>query len=233
MGDGAAGRADLLDLAAGFHEGIAAAGFGQSVGIDVAGIAKIFGEGADAHFRRFLAAADRPSQARDVVAIAGRAGEDRRRHDGREPGRVELLGFDRGQRLLGFEIAVDGEHAAVPEHGDARQIERTDMVERADHQQPRIGVQSQRQRLIGRFPVDVLIGEHHALGPVGGARRVHQPHQVARLPDMHRRGRDIGRKRVALDCAASSSRTTGAPPAAASASSSSAIRMRAPELPTM
>ena len=194
MGDGAAGRADLFDLAAGFHEGVAAAGLGQAVGVDVAGILEIVGEGADAHFRRFLAAADRPSQARDVVAVARGAGEDRGRHDGREPGGVELLGFDRGERLLGLEVAVDGKHAAVPEHGDARQIERADMIERADHQQPRVGVQSQHQRLVGRLPVDVLVGQHHALGPVRGARRVHQPHQVARLPDVHRSGGDIGRK---------------------------------------
>ena len=59
--------------------------------------------------------------------------------------------------------------AAVPEHGDAGQIERADMIERADHQQPRVGVQPEHQRLIGRLPVDVLVGQHHALGPVGRA----------------------------------------------------------------
>ena len=181
MGNGAAGRADFFDLAARLHKGVAAAGFGQAIGIDVARVLEEVREGADAHLRRLLAAADRPFQAGDIVAVAGGAGEDRRRHDRREPGGVELFRFDRVQRLLGLEIAVNRQHAAMPEHGDAGQIERADMVERADHQQARFGVQAQRQRLVGRLPVEILVSEHHALGAIGGARGVHQPHQVARL----------------------------------------------------
>ena len=166
MGDGAAGRADLFDLAAGFHESVAAAGFGQAIGVDVAGVPEIVGEGADARFRRLLAAADRPSQARYVVTVASRAGEDRGRHDRCEPGGVEFLRLDGGERLLGLEVAVDGKHAAVPEHRDAGQIERADMIERTDHQQSRVGVQSEHERLVGRLPVQVLVSQHHALGAV-------------------------------------------------------------------
>src|SRR5690349_13613113 len=36
VGDCASGRSDLLDLASGLHEGVAADGFGQAVSIDVA-----------------------------------------------------------------------------------------------------------------------------------------------------------------------------------------------------
>src|SRR6476620_770907 len=120
MGDGAAGGADLFDLAAGFHKSVAAAGFGQAIGVDIAGVLEIVGKGADAHFRRLLAAADRPSEARYVVTVAGRAGEDRGRQHGGEPGGVELLLFDGGERLRGLEVAVDGKYAAVPEYRDPR-----------------------------------------------------------------------------------------------------------------
>src|SRR4051812_17319623 len=157
MGDGAAGRTDFLDLATGFHKSVAAAAFGQSIGVDVAGISKIIREGADARLRRLLAAADRPAQAGYIVAVAAGAGEDRRGHHRREPRRVELFRLDRGQRRFGLKIAVDREHAAMPEHGDAGQVERADMVEWPDHQQSRVRVQPQHQRLVGRFPVDVLV----------------------------------------------------------------------------
>ena len=63
MGDGPSGRSDFFDLATGFHEGVAAAGLGQTVGIDIAGIPKELGEGADTRLRSLLAAADSPSQA--------------------------------------------------------------------------------------------------------------------------------------------------------------------------
>src|SRR6185295_8549637 len=45
VGDDAAGRADLFDLAAGLHEGVAAAGLGQPIGVDVAGVLEVVGEG--------------------------------------------------------------------------------------------------------------------------------------------------------------------------------------------
>ena len=50
--------------------------------------------------------------------------------------------FDRGQALRGVEIALDGEHSALPQHGNARQIERADMIERTGHQQPRIAAKA-------------------------------------------------------------------------------------------
>ena len=108
MGDRAAGRTDLFDLAAGLHESVAADGFGQAVGVDVAGIGEILREGANARLRRLLAAADRPLQAGDVIAFALGAGEDGGRHDRRQPRRVEPVGLDRSQALLGVEIALDG-----------------------------------------------------------------------------------------------------------------------------
>ena len=186
MGDGAAGRSDLCDLEPGLHEGVAAAGFGQPVGVDVAGVGEILREGANARFRRFFAAADRPSQAGDVIAFAIGAGEDGRRHDRREPGRVEPVGLDRSQALRGVEIALNAEHSALPQHRDAGKIERADMIERAGDQQPCIAAEAERQHVIRRFPVDVLVSQHHALRPVGGAGGVHQPHQVGWKPAMRR-----------------------------------------------
>ena len=58
MGNGAAGRSDFGDLEPGLHEGVAAAGFGQTVSVDVTGIGEILREGANAGFRSFFAAAD-------------------------------------------------------------------------------------------------------------------------------------------------------------------------------
>src|SRR5262249_40316453 len=139
MGDGPPGRADLLDLAAGLHKSVAADGFSQAVSVDIARILEKLREGADAHLRRLFAAADGPSEAGDIVALTGRAGEDRRGHYGCKPSGVEFLLLDRLQRRLGLEVAMDREHAAMPEHGDAGQVERADMIERADDEQTRLG----------------------------------------------------------------------------------------------
>ncbi len=81
-------------------------------------------------------------QAGDIVAIAGRAGEHRRGHDRREPRGVELVVRDRGKRRLRLEIALDADEAAMPEHGDAGQVERADVIERADDEQSRLGAQA-------------------------------------------------------------------------------------------
>ena len=62
------------------------------------------------------------------------AGEDRGRHDRCQPRRVQPVRLDRGQALRGVEIALNGQHSALPQHGNARQIERSDMIERAGHQ---------------------------------------------------------------------------------------------------
>src|SRR6201999_1528636 len=90
MGEGPAGRADLLDLAAGLHQRVAAAAFGEPIAVDVARVLEKAGEGADARFRGLLAATDRPAQACNIVPIAAGAGEQGAGHDRREPGRGEL-----------------------------------------------------------------------------------------------------------------------------------------------
>jgi hypothetical protein len=41
----------------------------------------------------------------------------------------------------------------VPQHGDAGQVERADVVERTEHKQPRICIWPEYRRLVGRFPV--------------------------------------------------------------------------------
>ncbi len=79
----------------------------------------------------------------------------------------------------------------MPEHGEAGQVERADVIERADDEQSRLGAEPQRDRLVRRLPVEIIVREHHALGTIGRARGIHQPHQVGWRATMHRRGRHI------------------------------------------
>ena len=51
-----------------------------------------------------------------------------------DDGRVEPVSLDRSQALSCVEIALDAEHPALPQHRDAREIERADMIERPGHQ---------------------------------------------------------------------------------------------------
>ena len=54
------------------------------------------------------------------------------------------------------------------------------MIERADHEQAGGTAEPERQDVVGRFPIEVVVGVHHPFGPVGRARRVHQAEQVLR-----------------------------------------------------
>src|SRR3546814_1784712 len=85
MGDGAADRADLLDLAAGLHHGVGSAGLGQAVGVDVAGIREHLAELADPRFRRAVAAGHAPAQRTHVPAMAVREVQDAVCHHRRHP----------------------------------------------------------------------------------------------------------------------------------------------------
>ena len=82
---------------------------------------------------------------------------------------------------LDVEIAVNIKHPADPQHGDAGQIEGTDMVERAGHQQALVAGQPKRDDVIHAFPVEIIVGVHHAFRPIGGAGGVHQAEQLVRL----------------------------------------------------
>src|SRR5690606_29336949 len=80
------GGADLRQLHPGLHQRVAAAGFGEAVGVDVAAICEQLRKGADPVLRRLLAAPDAPAEARDVVLAARLAGENAAHHDRRHPG---------------------------------------------------------------------------------------------------------------------------------------------------
>jgi hypothetical protein len=96
VGERPAGRADLLELAARVHEGVARAGLGQPEAVDVPGIPEQRREGPDAILRGLLAAADAPLEGREVEAVARLAGQQPADHDGREPRARQPLRFDGG-----------------------------------------------------------------------------------------------------------------------------------------
>src|ERR1700682_3675679 len=79
-------------------------------------------------------------------------------------------------------------------HCGTGKIECADMIERAGDQQPCIAAETERQHMIRRFPVDVVVSQHHAFWPIGGAGGVHQPHQVGSAPAMRLYGLGSGPK---------------------------------------
>src|ERR1700722_10414024 len=107
MGQRTADRADFFDLAPGLHERIAAARFSKPVAVYVAAVDEIFGERADARFRRPLTAADHPTYARNVEGGTIGIRQNGAEHDRREPGAGQLLSRDRSQRALHVEVAVN------------------------------------------------------------------------------------------------------------------------------
>ena len=151
VGQRAADGADLLDLAAGLHQRVAAAGLGHAEAVDVAALREEAGEGADAGLGRALAAADHPAQAGDVVGVALGVGEDAAQHDRGEPGAGQPLLGDGRERAGGIEVAQDRDGAADPQHGHARQVEGADVIERAGDEQPVVGAEAERQRRGRRF----------------------------------------------------------------------------------
>ena len=132
---GAAGGADLLDLHARLHQGVAAETFRQAVGVDITGVGEEFGEFPDAGFGRALAATDAPLEARDVEPVPVRQVEDHVGHHRGEPSAGDLLVLDGLQGGLGVEIAVDHDCSAHPQHADARQVDAAHVIHRPDDQE--------------------------------------------------------------------------------------------------
>lgn len=129
MGQGASGGADFLDLAPGLHHGVARAGFGQAIGVDVAGTPENAGELADALLRRALAAADDPLQAVEHMRRPGRAGQAAVEHDRRHPGPGDALACYQGQGQLGIEVALQHQRAARQPQRHPGQVVGAHMVE--------------------------------------------------------------------------------------------------------
>ena len=168
-------------------------GFGQPVRINVAALREIFEKLADPRFRRPLTAADDPTQARDVESGTIRMSQNGAQHDRRKPGTRQLLVGNRLQYAFNVEIAVNTKRASDPQHCDARQVECTDVVKRTCHQQAVILIKPKRNDMIDAFPVEIIVGVHHAFRPIGGAGRVHQAEQFVRFSHMHWRRRIVPR----------------------------------------
>ena len=182
MHDGAAGGADLLDLHARLHQGVAAETLRQAVGVDIAGIGEELGELPDAGFGRALAPADAPPEARDVEPVAVREVEDHVGHHRGEPGAGDVLVLNGLQGGLGVEIAVDDQGAAHPKDADARQVDTAHVIHRA-HDQELIPRQLLKgDGLVHRLPVEIVVLVDHALRMVRGPGGVHQPVKVVSHP---------------------------------------------------
>ena len=121
--------------------------------------------------------------------------QDRAQHHRRKPAAGQLLSGDRDEHALDFEIAVNTERAPDPQHGDARQVERPDVVERPGHQQAVVLAEAERNHVIDALPVEIIVGVDDALRPVGRAGSVHQAEQIIRLANLHGRRRIFSRKR--------------------------------------
>ena len=188
MGERTPRRAELVDLHARLHQGVARACLGEPEAVDEAGIGKERGEFADAVLGRLLAAGDAPLEGREVVFSPVRTGEEPRHHDRSEPGAGDLLLLDVGKHRLLVELAVKHDAAADPPDGDAGQVEGADMVERADGEEPVPGRHLQRDDVVHALPVEVLVGVHDALGAVRRAGGVHQAEEIARLAHDERCG---------------------------------------------
>ena len=181
MHDGAAGGADLLDLHARLHQGVAAETLRQAVGVDIAGIGEELGELPDAGFGRALAPADAPPEARDVEPVAVREVEDHVGHHRGEPGAGDVLVLNGLQGGLGVEIAVDDQGAAHPQDADARQVDTAHVIHRPDDQElvPRQLLKG--DGLVHRLPVEIIVLVDHTLRMVRGPGRVHQPVEIAAI----------------------------------------------------
>lgn len=125
-----------------------------------------------------FAAGDAPGEGVQVEAVRIRHCQHPAEHDRRHPAAGQAMALDRGQHRFRVELAVHAQRPAHPQHRDARQVERADVVQRPHHQQLLAGRQPQRDHMVDGFPVEVAVGVHHALGPRRGARRIHQAHQV-------------------------------------------------------
>src|SRR4051812_29285096 len=85
-----------------------------------------------------------------------------------------------------------------------RQVERTDVVQRTARQPEVVAREAELHKMREVLPRQVGVGEHHALRPAGGARRVHQPVHVVAGRDRardRRRGRAyVGQRLPSVRC---------------------------------
>ena len=119
----------------------------------------------------------------------------------------------------GVEGPVDDRRRPRRDQRGGREVERADVVERPAGQ-AEVGAGEAELDDVGQvLPGQVGVGEHHALGPPGGARRVHQPVDVVGRPRARRRRRP-GRvaRSSASDVHPSGGRVRDAAPARACAS---------------
>ena len=179
--EGSARGADLFQFAPCFHHGVAGAGLGQPIGVDIASAREQRGKLADAFFGCALTAAHQPLKAGQVVLISGRGGEAAIEHDRGHPCAGDLLAGNERQGTVGIELALHHQCTARDPQGHTRQVECTDVIERTDHQQLVLSGQTQRGDVVHAFPRHVAVAVHHSFGSIGGAAGVHQPVDIIHL----------------------------------------------------
>jgi hypothetical protein len=91
--------------------------------------------------------------------------------DGEE--RRDPLPLDDGEGLGGVEPADDDGAPAAEQCRVDRAVQATDVEQRRQRERPLVGGEVEAHELVDRVPRHVAVGERRALGPPGGARRVH------------------------------------------------------------
>ena len=175
---GAAGGADLLDLHARLHQGVAAETFRQAVGVDITGVGKEFGEFPDPgsgvrspppthHWRLETSNRSRSGRLRTMLVITG-------------ANQAQVISrLDGLQGGFGIEIAMDHHRSAHPQHPDARQVDAAHVIHRPDDQElvPRRLLEG--HGLVHRLPVETIVLVDHTLRMIGRPGRVHQSIEIA------------------------------------------------------
>ena len=87
-----------------------------------------------------FAAGDAPGEGIQVEVVRIRHCQHPAEHDRRHPAAGQAMALDRGQHRFRVELAVHAQRPAHPQHRDARQVERADVIQRPHHQQPSLAV---------------------------------------------------------------------------------------------
>ena len=116
---------------------------------------------------------------------------DRVDHRRRQPHRGHPRALDLVDHGGGVERPVDDRRAAGGDQRRGREVERADVVERTAREAEVVAREAELDDVGEVLPRQVGVGEHHALGAPGGARRVHQAvHVVGGCRELAGLGRD-------------------------------------------
>ncbi len=118
--------------------------------------------------------------------MLGQRNRDRRGGD--EHVGALLLGDER-EELDEIELGHRDERRPIAQGGVEQHGHAVDVEERQDGEDAIIGADAHARIDLAHVGHEVGVGEHHALGPPGGARRVRQHREVGGGIETHLRGR--------------------------------------------